>query len=267
MDRALDVTARVGRPQEAPLTNSYATDPRTGSGRLRGTLVVGGLTLVAAVALVGAFVVVGLLSGVAFATFSRDPAEAAAVVYYTGYLALAVMLVWQTAAAVALLGGLVLRRAGHRQASTMLLVGGALTELMVIDDVFMLHENIYPRIGMPEAGTYILYGVLTVAFAWSFRRQLGADLLLLAGAAAFWVGAAIFELRQEAFGIFNHIGEDGLRAVGAILWAAFMIRVVLTELLAALRPADTTPLHVPEQRRADAARAPATEGRSAATRP
>ncbi|MGQ0574882.1 MAG: hypothetical protein ACT4RN_11855 [Pseudonocardia sp.] len=219
------------------------TSPAIGSraGRLGGPLIVGGLTLVAAVAVVAAFAVAGRLSGTEFKVFSKDPVETLEVVYYVGYLAHAVMLVWWAGATAALLSGVALRAAGHRQASLPLLVGGALTTLLVLDDVFLLHENIYPRLGIPEGGTYVLYGLLTAAYAWSWRRRLGANLVLLAGAYAFWIAAACFEFVQEEYGIFTlHLGEDGCKAVGVALWAAFMIRLALVELLAALRAAPAT---------------------------
>lgn len=209
--------------------------PQAGSDRLRGTLATGGLTLLAAAAVVGAFALTGSLAGIEFRIFSKDPIETLRGVYYIGYLAHAVMLVWTAGATAALLSGVALRAAGHRPAATMLLVGGALTTLMVLDDVFLFHENIYPRIGVPEQLTYPIYGVLTAAFAWRFRRRLGADLLLLAAAFACWIGAAAFEILQESYGIQLHLGEDGLKAVGVALWAAFMIRIALTELRSALR--------------------------------
>lgn len=218
-------------------TNTTGPAPRTWTA----PLAVAGFAAVAAAVVVGAFALVGELTGVPFRDFSKDPVETLVVVYYIGYLAHAVMLVWYTGAVAALVAGVALRATGHRSASTMLLAGGALTTLMVLDDVFLLHENVYPRLGMPEQLTYPVYGLLTLAFAWWFRRRLRTELVILGAAYVAWVAAAGFELGQELYGIHHHLGEDGGKAVGAALWTAFMIRIALVELTTALRGAAAAP--------------------------
>lgn len=219
------------------MTN-HAAHPRPRSRRLRGTLVVGGLTVLAALAVIGIFVLAASRLGIEFKVFSKEPVETFGGQRYTGYFAHVVVLVWQVSATAALLAGVTLRLAGHRAVSTMLLAGGALSALMVVDDFFLLHEYIYPRVGIHEEMVYVAYGLLTAAFAWAFRRRLGSDLLLLGGAYACWAASVTFDFVQETWGIHLHLGEDGVKAIGTALWSAFMIRIALRALLDAIRSAD-----------------------------
>lgn len=115
------------------------------------------------------------------------------------------------------------------EATRALLWGGALTAVLFLDDFFLLHESLYTTIlGAPELAVYAVYGIAGLAFAWRFRRLLGAEAgaLLVLAATAFVLSTAM-DLALPG----RHLLEDGLKLLGIVLWTIFFVGLSVAELL------------------------------------
>ena len=108
----------------------------------------------------------------------------------------------------------------------------AFAGFLALDDLFLLHEAVYPTIGVLSIGTAAAYAILAAAFLWWFRpdirsvddeRVLAAALLVLAGPAA--VDELLYEL---------YVLENGLKALGVAPWAVFGVRAASQHLRDAL---------------------------------
>jgi hypothetical protein len=221
-------------------------------GRVGRTLVVAAVTVAVTVAVVAAFVVLAGLLDVRFDEFSRDPASVANGSFHAGYLSQLVVLGWNLAAAVALFSAAVLHRAGHAAGTRLLAAGGVTTAAMALDDLFLLHDAVYPAVGIPEWLVYLLYGLAIGAFTACFRGRLGPGVLLVGGAVLMWGASAVIDLTAGDGGA-SFVLEDGTKAVGVALWSVMLVRQSSTE-LGVLAPAGDDPVTRTRHRRRPARR-------------
>jgi len=199
------------------------------------------LAAAAAGLVLGGFVVLGELVDRPFRYFSKEPVETLGGPGYVGWLAHLGSVVWLAGGASALLAGAVLRLERRRGAG-FLLAAGALTAALVADDLFLLHETVYPALGVPEEVVYATYGVLLVTVAARWRHDVGRhDAALLALALALWAASVGADVVQETRGALphHHLLEDGLKLVGTALWTTFLVAAAGRDLRRAVRGAPT----------------------------
>lgn len=175
------------------------------------------------------------LKGRSFGDLSRDPAAVLNGVFYTGYYSNLVILAWSAAAVSAALGGLVLYRAGDRPTARCLLAGAALSTAMLMDDFFLLHEEVYPKIGIPENAVYLAYAAGMAVFAVRHRHRLGSGMPLVGLTLFCWSFSVLLDLTLHMAAPF--VVEDGIKATGVALWSLLMVRYSAGELLRAIRGA------------------------------
>lgn len=171
------------------------------------------------------------LHGRSFGDLSRDPVTVLGGVYYTGYYSNLVVLAWSVAAISSVFAGLVLGRAGYREAARCLLAGGALSSVMLLDDFFLLHEEVYRHAGVPEFVVYLAYTAGMLGFALRYRHRLGAGMLLVFGTLSCWGISTVIDLINKG----PFVLEDGAKAAGVALWSLLMIRHAAGELLRVIR--------------------------------
>jgi hypothetical protein len=205
------------------------------------TAAVGVATLFATAVVVLAFLGLGAVVGEPFELFSRDAADALEGPFYTAWFSELFSLIWNLAAIVALFGAAVLRRSGNTGGSRLLAIAGVITAAMALDDLFLLHDDVYPAVGLSEKLVYPVYFLAIAAYTVRFRRRLGPAVLLIAAAAAMWAVSAGVDLTVGGTGA-SFVVEDGLKAAGVALWAVMLVRLSWAEVCAALsvqHPAQT----------------------------
>ena len=214
---------------------SAGVDGGTQPVRAQALLVVS--VVLAAFCVIGGFVVLAALTDHPFHYFSKEPAESLDADLYIGWFAHLTAVVWLGAAATALFAGVTLHRSGRRRHAWFLLAGGALSTLLGADDLFLLHEFVYPRVGIPQEAVYLAYGVLLAAYVWRFRPEILADdwlTLLVAG--AFFATATSSDVVQHRWGV-PHVVEDGAKLIGVALWSTFLVRAAGRHVLAGFNQA------------------------------
>ena len=195
-----------------------------------------GSMLVPAALLLGLLLVTGTsllaaLNRQPFGLYSRDlmalSAEAGAVLpLLSGGLALLNMMVWASAASMAVLAA-VLWRPRRRW-----LLGFAfLNILFALDDALLIHDGVGPALGLPEQGFYLLYGGIGVLLlVRAFRPTVNVrpeDRLsrfrlqnLSSGGRAFFLGLLLLGVSvvvdQTMHG--QPLWEDGPKLLGALVW-------------------------------------------------
>jgi hypothetical protein len=174
-------------------------------------------------AAVGAAVALFRATGRDWWVLLRDPAAAfdfapsAGLFSHLGVLAMAGM------GAICLFSVLVLPRGAHDRG--MLAYVGGLALLLAVDDLFMLHEGILPRVaGIPEHVTLGIYVALMLGLMWRIGGPLFTRDWL-----GFWVAAAflvvmlgtdlLFEVATPA----SFLVEETAKLSGFVLWSAFWI--------------------------------------------
>lgn len=171
-----------------------------------------------------------------------DPAELADMPFYFGVLSNLGILIWWGVAAICLFTAEVLRKnAGYVEMTLFFLFSGAFTALLTLDDLFQLHEVVFPRyLHIPDEVTYPVYGILAVLFILKFRAIiLATDYLLLFFALGFFAVSLIADMFLP-FGPIppdSPVGgviEDSAKIFGMVSWFAYFARLALRQIQTAL---------------------------------
>lgn len=153
-----------------------------------------------------------------------DPAAATGASPLTGGLSVIGVLLWFSAATAALLAA-TLAQGEHR---SLLIVIGAASIVLGVDDQFMVHEKLVPdALGGGELVIIVPYAALALLAAWRHGRTVldhpdGVILLLSLGA----LGLSLaIDVSGEAFA--GATAEESAKLLGISLWALFAIRAHL----------------------------------------
>ena len=167
----------------------------------------------------------------------RDLGVPAHTAIYYGFVSNLGVLIWSSASSICLFVGLMLLASTHdRFAASFMLASGCLTLMFVFDDLFMIHEVVFPSVtGLNDKYIYIFYAVLFVAYCAVFHlallRQHGVLLLVALSFFALSAGLNVVT-HAAAFGTlgglsgreFRYLLEDGTKLFGIFAWVTFHIR-------------------------------------------
>jgi hypothetical protein len=144
---------------------------------------------------------------------------------YTGFLSNMGMLFWSSTVAVCFFTAtFVARRAATRPTGRFLYASGLLTLFLLMDDLFQLHERVFPlSLGIPEPIVFLGYLSVTFVYLVRFRGViLESDYLLLGLALGFFGLSVAVDVFTEGE---LYLWEDGAKFVGIVTWLAYFVRV------------------------------------------
>lgn len=153
---------------------------------------------------------------------TRDPNAIFDMRLYIGFLSQVGIFFWASAAAVCLYSGALLAAQPRRAATRHFLYSaGLLSILLGLDDAFLLHEQFFPYIGIPEKAVYVIYGCLMLYFLYRFREHILRTEypVLVAGLSLFAVLVLLDVIQPEDIDIF--LIEDSAKLVGIMSWMAY----------------------------------------------
>ncbi|MCW2815908.1 MAG: hypothetical protein JWN84_3363 [Nocardioides sp.] len=181
------------------------------------------LAVVPAVVVLLLGILVAARTGDPFGDLTRDLRVTADVPLHFGALSALTVMVWTSAAAVALVTAWPVRRSSRPAA--LLLALGVLSLALAVDDQFMVHDGVLPAAGLPGEIALAAYAAWAAATGWRHRELLRVrpetPVLLLGGvllAGSLGVDLVVEKLDlagRESLRIFV---EDGLKLVGAAVW-------------------------------------------------
>lgn len=178
-------------------------------------------------------VTIRIVTGTAIPALTRDALQVLEAPPYIGIVSTIGGLIWSGTAAVCLFGAALLRRRGVApEGARFLLAGGLVTLLLLLDDVFMLHDVVLPlHVGIPEPVVYLVNTLVVLGFLAVFRTAIGQTDFLLLALAFIGLGCSVgvdivdmlvpFGLR----GLF--LVEDGAKLFGIVSWAGYFVTVSL----------------------------------------
>lgn len=163
---------------------------------------------------------------------------------YTGILSNLGILFWSASATISIFTASVLMmeptqgKPPHtRDAIFFLLAMGFLSALLLFDDLLLLHEKVYPKVGLPEMFAFGLYGLWLLISLIRFRIFfLKTDFLLFAIAFGFMALSIVVDTFPEDWSSFHHLFEDGFKFLGVVGWCTYFTTVSAKQLRAALHP-------------------------------
>lgn len=179
-----------------------------------GHLILAGLFGGVAIALVA---LASWILGEPAAVFTREPQGVLDGPFYVGSFSNLGGLVWFAAAAI--LSFAASLKPLDRGA---LILAALVTWAMGVDDIFMLHDRVYPKLYISDPVLYALYfGTIGVIVLRSYRQLARSTLVGIAIAVIFWVLSAVFDL---FFNTMGQLAEDGAKFIGIVVWAAAWTR-------------------------------------------
>ena len=190
---------------------------------IRPLLVIGAITAV----LLGVVVLLHLWKDVPMRELTSDPVDLGRGMHvYFGFLSQVGIFFWAAAARVCLFCWSAVRRSNSDdELARFLLTSGVFTLFLAIDDVFLLHETVFPYFGIPQGVVLGSYVVFVPIYLFIFRRTiLETDFLLLALAISLFaisVGLDVF----KPFRNFLTFFEDGAKLAGIVSWAVYFFCV------------------------------------------
>lgn len=184
------------------------------------------ITVVSSV-LLGAVLFLHVWKNIPVGHLTADPiALADELPVYSGFLSQVGILIWSAAASICFFCA---KRLWHtraeRELKRFLVVSGAFTLWLALDDMFLLHETVFPLIGIPQNIVLGSYIILTLAYLFAFRRAIGeTNFLLLAVSLSFFA----VSVTLDVFKPFKHsltFFEEGAKLIGIVAWTVYFIGV------------------------------------------
>ena len=187
-------------------------------------------------------VLLGLLSLVAILSsvmdvpvsrFTRDPAAITRVSPFVGVISNIGILFWCSTTAVCFLTAAVHFRKGSATVARFLFAAGLLTLLLLMDDLFMFHERMFPKVlKIPQNLVYVAYIGLILGYFVKFRSVLLRTEFVVLFAACGFLGlsmmADVFLLQRG----MQFLYEDGLKLFGIVSWFIYFSKTCFSEIVA-----------------------------------
>jgi hypothetical protein len=165
----------------------------------------------------------------------RDPAAIMEEKFYIGLVSNVGILFWCGTVAVCFVTFFSVGGASKRDVSYLFLFGGVLSAILLLDDAFLLHEDVFPNyLSVPKNLVLLGYGALLILFLAYFRSVIAqtAFPLLLVSLLFFGLSLAVDVMDEnELWTIPASIFlEDSSKFLGIVGWLAYFSRTAITEI-------------------------------------
>lgn len=149
--------------------------------------------------------------------------------FYYGLVSNLGIMIWSAGAAVSLFAALLLFFADRPRAELQFFAAAAaFTSLLALDDLFMIHEDVLPQLGVPEAVTYGLYAAAAGGyFLLSWRAILALRPALMALALALLGMSVAIDVFFHSENMVRVFVEDGAKFLGISAWTSFHLTAAL----------------------------------------
>lgn len=176
----------------------------------------------------GMALVVTSQTNVTMRELTQDPTTVLDGPFYVGYVSNLGNILWAAAVAICAFVVLVLQRGDRDGARRFFAWSGLFTAVLMIDDLFLLHDEVLPRHAGISGELYgILYVLSMAAYLVLFRwRLLAANYVLFGVALMFFGISVVVDLGSSALADVAPsnlvlLVEDGAKVLGIGTWMAF----------------------------------------------
>lgn len=169
---------------------------------------------------------VGIENGIELDHFTQDPSTIMNAPFYLGFFSYVGILFWAGSATLCFFTRYMLPRSESlAEVKRFLLASGLLTLLMMTDDLFLLHEDVFPNyLHIQEGIVYIIYVNLFIYYIFYFREELLRSEFLVLGLAYAMIGTSQFvdelpmPIPEDSF------LEDAVKLFGIMTWFIYYTR-------------------------------------------
>lgn len=165
-------------------------------------------------------------TGIPLAMFTRDPADITGTSPFLGVLSHIDILLWCATTSICCFSFFIFRKKGSKWTAAFFLVSAIITGWLMLDDLFLLHERIFPRhLHWRQRYIYLSYMVLILGYLAIFRELIfNNNFLLLALSLGFFflsVSVDCISAKCEGLIPLYHLFEDGFKLFGLTGWLGY----------------------------------------------
>lgn len=171
--------------------------------------------------------------------FTRDPAALVDISPFYGLVSNLGILLWFGGAVISLFSALLLwRRDRSLQVIGFLIISGLFSMVLMLDDLFMLHEHVVPKfLRIPQRAVIAIYPILAVLYLLRYRELILRTnywfLILGFGFLAVSVGS---DLIPPFLADWHPLFEDGAKFLGIVSWFIYLANLCYLEIGRILTP-------------------------------
>ncbi len=177
-------------------------------------------------------------SNIPFSMFTADPAASMNFNPMFGYISNIGIIFWCAAATVCFLSAGILNiRKDQSEAIRFLICFGALTAVLMFDDLFMFHESIGPNgLNIPEKVNLLMYGAFALfCFIRFYKVILSNDYrYLVIATAAFGFSVLVDQLSEKFYFPGEFFVEDGAKFIGIVSWLIYFVDFSFNKIMSVL---------------------------------
>lgn len=171
------------------------------------------------------------LTGLPVSYFTADVAATTKQEFYVGIYSHIGIMLWCACTAICFFSYAALRKQSKNQKlSLFLLYSGIVTLLLLIDDLFLIHEAVFPKyFNVSEKRFYAGYGLILLSYFIWFRKTIfKTEFFFLALALGFFGVSVLIDLKFTQ----RYLFEDGAKLLGIVSWVTYFTRVCLSQVRA-----------------------------------
>jgi hypothetical protein len=171
-------------------------------------------------------ILIGLNNNIQLNYFTKDPVQIMGAPFYLGLFSNIGILFWCGSAVICFYSKtFVPKTKEFKSIRLFLLFSGITTLILMLDDLFLLHEEVFPNyIGIPEKGVYVIYINMLILYALLFRERILKSDYLILGLAFFLIGGSTL-IKQIPMPIpEDSFLEDAVKLLGIICWFTYFLR-------------------------------------------
>ncbi len=167
------------------------------------------------------------------AYFTRDPVITLYGHPFTGVISNIGILFWCCSLSVCLFCSWLVLKKGEKQVAIFLFFSGLFTLFLMLDDLFMFHEFIFPySFGIPQEAVIVGYLIIMSVYLLRFARLIltmeYTILLMACGWFALSLATDMWMVQSNT----QFLVEDGAKLFGIVTWFIFFIRTCYAQTLA-----------------------------------
>jgi hypothetical protein len=144
---------------------------------------------------------------------TRDPAAVGNLPFYTGWISSLGIVLWAASASIALFASRICEGNFRRY----LLSIGLLISMLLIDDLFMLHDGLLPAFGIHEVFVFAVYAIaLALIIRYNVKFLLKQDYWILLSAGFFLACSLVVDVKLGHYmsESIENLFEDGFKILG-----------------------------------------------------
>lgn len=173
--------------------------------------------------IIGKALLINRRMGAPFGNLTRDITAICDLPFYTGFISQVGILLWSASTAICFFGSQIAssRQCGARW-QRFFFFSGLLSLLLGIDDAFLLHEEVMPKLGISEKLVFISYACFLLFYLIKFRSiiLLKTDNVFLKFSLFFFAVSILLDFLPIEE-IDPYLIEDTAKFTGIMLWLAY----------------------------------------------